>query len=174
MTPATAATATALRIRPVEVADGQAIWQLVRDSGVLDVNSLYCYLLLCRQFRDTCLVAEEAGEVLGFVTAFRPPAQPEVIFVWQIGVGASARGRGIAARLLDHLLRLPACGDVRWLETTVTPDNHASRALFHSAARRWGTRCEVLPGLGPELFPGTGHQPEKLHRIGPISERSHA
>src|SRR5690606_4540692 len=55
------------------VADGAEMWRLVRESGVLDENSCYAYLLLCRHFDSTCLVARQAGDVVGFVAAYRPP-----------------------------------------------------------------------------------------------------
>ncbi len=155
-------------IRPVRVDDGPAIWRLVRDSGTLDRNSLYAYLLLCQQFGDTCLVAETAGEVAGFVVAFRPPRDPEAIFVWQIGVAVAARGSGLASALLDRLLRQPGCRGVTRLEATVTPSNEASRALFRSLARRLGARLEVASGFGPELFAGTDHEAEERYRIGPL------
>ncbi len=155
-------------IRPARVNDGPAIWRLVRDSGTLDRNSLYAYLLLCRQFADTCLVADAGGAVAGFVVAFRPPREPQAIFVWQIGVAAAARGRGLASELLERLLQQPGCRGVSRLEATVTPSNEASRALFRSFARRRGARLTVAPGFGPELFAGTGHEAEELYRIGPL------
>lgn len=157
-------------LRNAEVEDGSKIWQLVRDSQVLDTNSAYTYLLLCRQFRDTCVVAEAGDEVAGFVTAYLPPAEPRTLFVWQIGVELSHRGHGLAGRLLDHAVALPACRDVEWLTATVTPDNTASQALFHSFARRNGAECRVVPYFDRELFPGDGHEPEELYRIGPLTD----
>ena len=85
----------ALTLRSPTVEDAAAIWRLVRDSGVLDLNSPYSYLILCKHFAETCIVAEEAGVIVGFVTAYRPPITPDVIFVWQIGVAQSVRGRGV-------------------------------------------------------------------------------
>ncbi|MCB1056850.1 MAG: diaminobutyrate acetyltransferase [Acidobacteria bacterium] len=162
----------AITLRLAEVGDGAALWRLVRDSRVLDLNSPYSYLLLCHKFGDTCLVAESEGEVAGFVTAFRPPDAPDTVFVWQVGVAAQARGRGIAGRLLERLVELPACRDARWLETTVTPDNAASEALFASFARRLGAGHDVRPYFDRDHFPGDDHQPERLHRIGPLSPAS--
>lgn len=161
-----------IAIRTVEVEDGAAIWQLVRDTRVLDLNSPYSYLLLCRKFGDTCLVAESAGRVVGFVTAFRPPDAPDTVFVWQVGVAAQARGHGVARRLLEALVQLPACRDAEWLETTVTPDNEASEALFASFANCLGADHDVTPYFDRNLFPGDDHEAERLHRIGPLSVNS--
>jgi L-2,4-diaminobutyric acid acetyltransferase len=156
-------------LRPATVEDGAAVWRLVRDSGVLDVNSSYAYLLFLDHFGHTSLVAE-AGEdgVVGFVTGFRPPLRPEVVVVWQVAVAESMRGRGLARRLLDALVRLDGCRGVRYLETTVTPSNAPSQALFRSFARALGAELTVSPYLGEELFPDGEHEEEERHRIGPF------
>jgi len=150
------------------VHDGPAISQLAIDVGTLDRNSTYTYLLLCRDFADTCVVAERDGMLLGFVTGYRPPGQHDLVFVWQVGVSEQARGQRLASALLDHLLLSEGCRDVRFLETTVTPSNAPSRALFHSLARRLATGLEESPGFGSELFPAGGHEPEYRFRIGPF------
>lgn len=151
-----------------DVADGPAIWQLVRDLGVLDVNSTYAYLLLCRDFADTCVVARRNESVLGFVTGYRPPPDREVVFVWQVGVSPEARGQGLAGTMLDTLVRSEGCRGVRFLETTVTASNEASRRMFGALARRLETELTESPGFGAELFPGEGHEAEPRLRIGPF------
>lgn len=60
--------------------DGARIWELARDISVLDLNSAYSYLMLCKYFPDTCVVAEHKDQIIGFVTAFRLPKQPVTIF----------------------------------------------------------------------------------------------
>ena len=167
--PPTAATPGEPAIRPAKVEDGAAVWRLVVDSGVLDVNSSYAYLLFLDHFGHTSVVVESgAGDVVGFVTGFRPPQRPEVIFVWQVAVAESMRGRGLARRLLEALVRLDGCRGARYLEATVTPSNAPSRALFRSLARGLDAELTVSPYLGEELFPEKGHEPEELHRIGPF------
>lgn len=166
--------ASALAVRPATVQDGYPVWKLVGDSGVLDVNSVYCYLLLFEQFRETCLVAERNGSVVGFVAAFKPPGRPDTVFVWQIGVDASVRGRGLGKLLLERLLVRPACRDIVWLETTVTPSNRPSRALFQGLAQRHGVHCKITVGFDRSLFGNeeTGdHESEELYRIGPFQPR---
>lgn len=163
------AAATPVRMRTATVEDGPHIWRLVKATGVLDVNSSYSYLMLGAHFGDTCVVAEEDGRVVGFVTAYRLPRRPEVVFVWQVGVDESMRGRGVARRMLEALVRLDACRGVEFLETTVTPSNQPSQALFRSFARHLGTDCRVSPFFPESLFPETGHEAEELYRIGPFA-----
>lgn len=157
-----------LKYRNPTVEDGPDVWSLVKNSGVLDVNSSYCYLLLCQDFSDTCIVAEMAGKVVGFVTAYRPPARRDVLFVWQIGVDSSVRGRGVASALLDSLLSQDVCRDVLYIETTISPSNMPSRALFHSLARRLDVPVAEHEGFSEKLFPEGAHEPEHLFQLGPL------
>jgi L-2,4-diaminobutyric acid acetyltransferase len=153
--------------RPPRPADAARVWRMVPAVGELERNSAYAYLLLCTHFADTSLVAEADGELIGFVLGYRPPTQPSSVFVWQIGVAPEARGVGLGRRMLDVLLRGPGCRGARDLCATVSPDNVASRALFHSWARRRGARCVEAPCFEPELFPEP-HPAEHLLRIGPV------
>lgn len=158
----------ALAFRHPEVVDGLAIWRLLDEVGTLDSNSTYAYLMVCRDFADTSMVAELDGRIVAFVTGYRPPRSPETLFVWQIGVAPQVRGRGLGGRLLDRLLRAEACSKVGFLETNVTPSNQASRALFEGFAWRLGAPIVEFEGFDGSLFPERSHEPERLLRIGPI------
>jgi L-2,4-diaminobutyric acid acetyltransferase len=154
-----------LTIGHPEVSDGVGCWRLAEDTGVLDVNSRYAYLLWCRDFAATSVVARRGGDVIGFVTGFRRPEEPSTLVVWQVGVAAAARGQGVGAAMLDALFdRVP---DVDHLEATVTPDNTGSIALFSRFAERRGAPVRNAELFGAELL-GPDHAPEILFRIGPV------
>jgi L-2,4-diaminobutyric acid acetyltransferase len=151
--------------------DGAALWRIARDSKKLDLNSSYAYMLWCRDFADTSVVAKVDGETVGFVTGYRRPDEPETAMVWQVAVDASQRGRGLAGKLLDELLTRLVGQGVRYLETTITPDNKASVALFTSFAQRWKARLQSSTVFQRSDFPGGEelHEREDLYRIGPLS-----
>lgn len=150
------------------VADGPALYRITRDSRVLDVNSSYAYLLWCRDFARTSAVAREDGEAVGFVTGYLRPDAPDVLMIWQVAVDASQRGRGVAGKLLGHLLDRLVPEGVRYLETTITADNTASIKLFSALARDRGTELARSELFGAELFPDA-HLGEDLYRIGPFA-----
>ncbi|VVJ15014.1 L-2 [Amycolatopsis camponoti] len=152
-------------------ADGAELWRIARDSAKLDLNSPYAYMLWCRDFAETSVVAREGGKAVGFVTGYRRPREPGVGFVWQVAVDASQRGKGLAGTLLDALYTRLVADGVRYLETTITPDNEASIRLFTSFAKRWNAAVETSVLFDGEDFPEAGHLAEELYRIGPLTAR---
>lgn len=125
--------------------DGAAVWALVRACKPLDENSMYCNLIQCDHFAETCILAEMDGEAVGWISAYILPNDPETLFVWQVAVSDRARGRGLGRRMLFELLERDACEGVMRLKTTITRDNGASWGLFRGFARRLGARIEDEP-----------------------------
>ena len=147
------------------VDDGVDCWRIARESKVLDLNSKYAYLLWCRDFAATSVVARGDQRVLGFITGYRRPEEPSTLLVWQVAVDPSARGLGVAGRMLDSLF--DRVDGVDHLETTITPDNKASEALFRGFAKRRGAPVRTDLLFGSDLL-GSDHAPEHKYRIGPI------
>ncbi len=157
-----------ISFRKPQIEDGPKIWDIVKHSGVLDLNSTYCYLILCKHFSNTCVVAEQKNELVGFVSAYIPPNSPDVLFIWQIGIIHALRGKGLGQSLILNLLQRPACQKISFIETTVSPNNAPSRALFTGLPQRLGTQFIEHPEFSEALFPKSDHAPEHLFRIGPF------
>ncbi|WP_274650623.1 diaminobutyrate acetyltransferase [Paenibacillus humicola] len=153
-----------------DASDGASVWQLVKESGTLDLNSAYCYIMLCDLFRDSCVVAKQDGVTVGFLSACRMPASPDTLFVWQVAVSGGQRGKGIGTAMLQELLDREELGDIRYVEATIGPENDRSRRLFMSLAARRGGQCSVSERYPANLFPqGQGaHEPELAFRVGPL------
>jgi L-2,4-diaminobutyric acid acetyltransferase len=163
------ASAPAALLDTPEVEDGAAMWRIARDSRTLDLNSSYSYLLWCRDFARTSVVARDAdGLPVGFVTGYVRPDRPGTLVVWQVAVDDAHRGQGLAGRMLDDLAMRGVPDGVRRVETTITPGNEASHRLFTSFGERHGARVEREVLFEEGLFPD-GHEPEVLYRIGPLT-----
>jgi len=91
-----------------------------------------------------------------------------VVFVWQVAVDARARGMGLASAMLMFLLMRDACKKIHYLETTVSPGNGPSQALFRGLAKRLKTTCSERLLFSREHFGGADHEEEMLFRIGPM------
>lgn len=158
-----------IELRQPRLTDGQAIHALIARCPPLDLNSSYAYFLLCDHHAATCVVAERAGAIVGFLSAYRPPRNPARLFVWQVAVDTAARGAGVAGRMLDELLARPGCAGVRFVETTVAPGNHASRRLFERLAASRDAPLRESAYLTAEHFGAEAHEDEPLLRIGPLN-----
>lgn len=151
--------------RQARIDDAQSIWRLARACPPLEVNSAYVYLLWCRDFFSTSIVAHMNSELIGFVTGYRRPTAPETVMIWQAGVSAAARRRGLAAAMIRRLVDVSP--GVSYLEATVTEDNLVSSRLLYSLADGWSAPIDE-----EVLFPSSAfaapHAAERLYRIGPL------
>jgi len=159
-----------IKLRTPTSEDGAPVHNLIRKSAFLDDNSLYCYLVICTHFSQTSIVATMGEDIVGLVTAYIPPEQPDTVFVWQVAVDTVAQKQGLAGRMLNAILDSKACSTVRFMETTVTSDNDASRAMFASLARR--NNCSINESV---MFDRQAHflnlhDTEYKLRIGPLGK----
>ncbi len=150
--------------------DGYAIHQLIAACPPLDLNSVYAYLLLSEHFSGTCVVAEREDSIDGFISAYRLPQKPNTLFVWQVAVHERARGCALGRRMLQYLLEHAL--DLRFLETTVSPDNQASRRMFEAVAQHYSVPLQESEFFEESAFGAQEHPSEPLLRIGPITHAS--
>lgn len=155
----------AVSFRSPQIADGVRLWEIAKNTEVLDLNSSYAYLLWCRDFSRTSIVSVVDDQVVGFVTGYIRLDAPHTVMVWQVAVDADQRGKGLAGRMLTGLFDRLAPEGVTHLETTISPDNEASIALFTALARRRNTTIARQDLFLPEDFPD-GHEAEDLYIIG--------
>ncbi len=157
-----------------EASDGAAVWQLISECEPLDRNSMYCNLLQCDHFAGTSIVAELEGDIVGWISAYVVPNEPDTLFIWQVAVSERARGMGLASKMLRSLLDRDACADVASLKTTITGDNEASWALFRrfAQAQRTPIGSEAYFKRG-EHFEGR-HATEHMVTIGPFGAQKRA
>ncbi|NRP12529.1 L-2,4-diaminobutyric acid acetyltransferase [Aliiroseovarius sp. xm-m-379] len=158
-------------LRKPTAEDGADIWKLVRACRPLDENSMYCNLLQCDHFADTCVLADLSGEVAGWVSAYVMPNEPDTLFVWQVAVSETARGRGLSGLMLQSILNRPQCKDVTRLQTTITADNEASWALFRKFASLQGSELDIVPYYTQALHFRERHKTEHMVTI-PLADRA--
>lgn len=142
--------------------------RLIAACPPLDLNSVYLYLLLAEHFPATCILAEDDQGLLGLVTAYLPPGREDTLFVWQVAVHERARGQGLAQRMIESLLARPGLEQVRHIETTVGPDNLASRHMFAGLARKLRAPLQEQTLFTARHFAPDTHEAEPLLCIGPF------
>lgn len=160
--------AGALCIRTPRSGDGPAVWRLVSETGALDTNSRYSNLLQCSHFAGTCALAEMDGEIVGWMSGYVPPKQPDTLFVWQICVADSARGHGLGQDLIAAVLARPENANLRHVECTITPSNVASWSLFRKVASALDADLKSQPHFLSETHLDGEQESEIRVTIGPF------
>ncbi|EAR09255.1 diaminobutyrate acetyltransferase [Reinekea blandensis] len=158
-----------LTLSAPDSADGFGVHQLIARCKPLDENSVYCNLLQCDHFSATSVIAKRGDDVVGFISGYLIPDRPDTLFVWQVAIDESARGQGLATKMLRHILGRPALSGVQYLETTITADNDASWALFTRYAEKMNAQAEKTEHYGKESHFNGEHDSEWLYRIGPFN-----
>ncbi len=159
-----------IRLRPPTLRDGMAVHRLIAESPPLDTNSAYCNFLQCSHFAATSIVAEFEGGLVGSVSAYRLSERPDTLFVWQVAIAERARGAGLAKNMLKAILERESCRDVNFIETTISPDNEASWALFRRLAKELSSSIASEVWLDRDLHFENEHETEVLVTIGPVKE----
>ncbi len=148
--------------------DAFAVWQLVADTPGLDTNSPYHYVLWFRDFADCSLLAVIDDQIVGFLTGYRRPDEPDTYFVWQTAVSRRHGVPFLGVKLFEAAADRQVARGARYIEATVSAENKAILMVLGQYARR--RSAEVTDRV---LFPGgwlgAGHHDEVLHRIGPLA-----
>lgn len=158
-----------INFRKPKPEDGYAVHGLVDRSPPLDTNSIYCNLLQCSHFADTCVLAELNDETVGFVSAYVIPRSRDALFIWQMVVDERVRGQGLAKRMLEALLTRADLSHIKSIETTITPDNAPSQAFFRKLAKRLNADLTEQVLFDREVHFGGRHDDEVLFKIGPFN-----
>ncbi|MCD8512832.1 MAG: diaminobutyrate acetyltransferase [Nitrincola sp.] len=150
--------------------DGQPLNALVGRCPPLDANSTYCNLLQCTHFADTSIAAVNSqNELMGFISGYIPPSRPNTLFVWQVAVDEFCRGQGLAARMLSALIeRCRGEQSIQFIETTITPGNQASEALFSRVYQELNAAVEKTVLFSRKQHFADQHDDEVLWRAGPL------
>lgn len=160
-----------LELRHPRATDGFQLNQLVAASPPLDTNSVYCNLLQCQHFADTSVAAFIDDRLVGFISGYLLPNDPDTLFIWQVVVDSKARGRGLAKRMLNWLVAQSTTENARHLTTSITPDNAASWMLFEGLARDWQALVVKDVLFERQRHFADQHDDEYLLRISPLPNR---
>ncbi|MBK1701978.1 peptidase C39 family protein [Thiococcus pfennigii] len=117
------------QIRPAVVADLDALVALEQACFASDRISRRQFRYMLSRARAKTLVAEDAGQILGYVMLLFSKATA-VARLYSIAVGAAARGRGVGRALVGAAEQAAWQAERPFVRLEIRVDNQASRALF--------------------------------------------
>ncbi|MGW4322228.1 diaminobutyrate acetyltransferase [Streptomyces sp. NPDC004684] len=148
--------------------DGPAVWKLVENTPGLDSNSIYYYTLWFRDFTDGSLIATVDDEIVGFLTGYRRPEEPETYFVWQTAVNPRHGIPFLGVKLFQAAADRQVAQGARYVEATVSAENKAILMVLKQFAKKHSAHIETRVLFPGSLFPDSHHD-EVLYRIGPLT-----
>ena len=148
--------------------DAVKIYNLVKDTKVLDLNSEYLYLLQTTHFRDFCSIAISGDKLIGFVSGYMIPNENGILFIWQVAIDSDFRGNDLARRLILNIIKNNSL-NIKYLHTTVSPSNKASLRVFEKVAQYYHTNISSHKYFEANNFSKI-HEEEVLYKIGPINK----
>ena len=148
--------------------DSLKIHALIENCPPLDLNSSYCYMLCSSLWADTSICTWNKDQLIGFISALIRPDRPDTLFIWQVAVDKSARGQRLAQRMMQELLKRPIAKEIKYIHTTISPDNTASWGTFNSLTQALKCESRTLPFLDKDTHFNGLHESEDLLEIGPF------
>lgn len=158
-----------IRFRQPIIDDGNQVFDLINKCPPLDTNSSYCNFLQCSHFASTSVAAVDNNKnMVGFISGYIVPEKPDALFIWQVAIDKSVRGQGLAHEMIQHVLDRPICGSIRFVETTISPDNRSSWRVFEKLAEKYKTQINESIFLDKDKHFDGEHDSEVLVKVGPF------
>jgi ribosomal protein S18 acetylase RimI-like enzyme len=121
-----------ITVRVAEPADYDRIAPVVDEwwggRAVLDMLPRLFFL----HFRETTLVAEEDGELAGFLAGFLSQTHPDEAYVHFAGVGPAWRGQGVGRMLYERFFAVARERSRTLVRCVTSPGNRRSVAFHRS------------------------------------------
>jgi GNAT superfamily N-acetyltransferase len=110
----------------IEIANRSREW----GDTVIERESIYH--ILVEHFKETCFVAEDRGQMIGYLLGIRSQSHPEQAYMHLIQVTPSLRGHGVGRRLFNQFqttAKAMGCTKI----CTITKPEHKECVAFYLA-----------------------------------------
>lgn len=119
-----------MEIRPITVAEYAAVREDIEDFWDTDRTLAMHQTMFLHEFGDSCFVAKDGDETVGYMVAFASQAN-DVGYIHLVGVRSAWRRQGVARALYDHFARWAGARGCTGLKAITSPGNELSIA-FHT------------------------------------------
>lgn len=134
------------QIRPVRENDINQIVNLIKDCDRLEAHSPFIYWILSNYFQNTTIVAQsnKNADILGFASAITSGKDPSTGYIWQVIVEPNYRKNGLGRELVKSIILLCKEKEIKRLEFSIEPDNHASLNMVAKAFSDLGIEKKMI------------------------------
>jgi ribosomal protein S18 acetylase RimI-like enzyme len=137
-----------LNIRPAEPTDHARVAAVIDDWwGGRRMRDMLPRLFFTH-FRDTSFVAEEDGELAGFLCGFLSQTYPDQAYVHFVGVSPAHRGAGLARELYERFFTAARAAGRTSVHCVTSPQNAGSIAFHGRLGFEVEAEVEGYDGFG--------------------------
>ncbi|CAJ36530.1 GNAT family N-acetyltransferase [Methanocella arvoryzae] len=130
-------------VRNVFESDFLGIVEKSKEWGDLVIERETIYHVMCVHFRGTCFVAEDRGELIGYLLGFRSQALPDQAYMHLLQVAPSYRGLGVGQRLFSQFQQAAIAMGCKKITAVSRPQNKTGMAFY----KRMGLRQETAANM---------------------------
>jgi ribosomal protein S18 acetylase RimI-like enzyme len=127
-------------IRNFGSADVPIIRKIAHDAGNLAVHHPHVYWMMTYTSPHLCLLAEEDGLPIGYVSGLTPFLDSQTCFLWQIAVATASRRRNLGTDLATEFFARALAAGSRRVMFTIEENNSPSLNLFSKVAGMFESR----------------------------------
>jgi len=120
-----------LYLRAAEPADADAIQAVVQDWWGRPIESDMLSRFFLTHFAQTCLVAEQDREMVGFLIGFLSQSLPDEAYIRLVVIHPRHRGGGVGRALYERFFAVARQQGRRIIRSVTSPGNQGSVA-FHT------------------------------------------
>ena len=128
-----------ITVRNACASDSPLLRALAAACGTLDVHTPYTYWVACRYHSKSIFILEDSGTPVGYIMALD---NPDCVFLWQIGILSSHRGKGLSKLLYARVMDFAAAAE-KPLQVTIAPENKASYGAMENYCRSRGLTIQA-------------------------------
>ncbi len=146
-----------ITVRSAEAFDYHPIITVLNDWWGGRMMSDMLPKLFFIHFRDTSLVAERDGTIVGFLVGFKSQTHPEQAYIHFIGVHPDYRGRGLARQLYGQFMDIVRQRGCRTVHSVTSPINRTSIAFHQCMGFTIESGNKIVDGISvAENYDGHG------------------
>jgi L-2,4-diaminobutyric acid acetyltransferase len=153
-----------VHIRNFSALDFPAVQEIARSAGGLAMHHPHTYWMMTYSSPHLCLLAEDEGAPVGYVTGLAPFLDLETCFLWQLGVVPRCRRRRVAIDLVIEFVTRAVRAGTRRLLFTIELDNIASFELSKKVAEILGSP-DLVKCIGTTGDMGVGMDIERIYEM---------
>jgi ribosomal protein S18 acetylase RimI-like enzyme len=94
-----------------------------KEWGDIVIERESIYHILVEHFRETCFIAEDRGQMIGYLLGIRSQSHPEMAYMHLIQVAPKLRGNGVGRRLFTQFQSAAKSMGCTKIYTITKPEN---------------------------------------------------